>query len=166
MEAEWSLFPTNKKQEHRKAFASRSSTGSCSVQNQEQKLEELITTNQILTVLIVAESLVWVPRLLATKILGHSAVIIYGLTISICISSLLMCSVAQACPTLCKSMVARQTPLSVGFSRQEYWSGWSFLPPGGLPNSRVKLTSPASSALAGGWFTTWEALFLNIGQKK
>ena len=76
-----------------------------------------------------------------------------------------MCSVAQARPTLCNSMVARQAPLSVGFPRQEYWSGWPFLPPWGLPNSRVKLTSPASSALAGGCFTTWEALFLNIDQK-
>ena len=38
----------------------------------------------------------------------------------------------QSCPTLCNT-VARQTPLSMGFSRQEYWSGFSCPPPGDLP---------------------------------
>ena len=47
--------------------------------------------------------------------------------------------------------VAHQAPLSVGFSRQEYWSGLSFPSPGDLPNSGTKLVSPA---LAGGLFTT------------
>ena len=53
--------------------------------------------------------------------------------------------------------VARQAPLSMGFSRQEYWSGLSFPPPGDLPDPGVR---PASPALAGGFFTTsttWEA---------
>ena len=31
--------------------------------------------------------------------------------------------VAQSCPTLCHPVVAYQAPLSIGFSRQEYWSG-------------------------------------------
>ena len=44
-----------------------------------------------------------------------------------------------------------QAPLSVGFFRQEYWSGLPFPSPGGLPNPGMKLTSPA---LAGGFFTT------------
>ena len=36
--------------------------------------------------------------------------------------------VAQSCPTLCDPMgyIAHQAPLSVGFSRQEYWSGLPF----------------------------------------
>ena len=34
---------------------------------------------------------------------------------------------------------ARQAPLSMGFSRQEYWSGWPFPPPGGLPHPGIKL---------------------------
>ena len=46
---------------------------------------------------------------------------------------------------------AHQAPLSVGFSRQEYWSGLPFPPPGNLPNPGVK---PTSLALAGGCFTT------------
>ena len=50
--------------------------------------------------------------------------------------------------------VARQAPLSMGFSRQKYWNGSPFLSPGDLPNPGIKHTSPASSALAGRFFTT------------
>ena len=41
---------------------------------------------------------------------------------------------------------ARQAPLSVGFSRQEYWSGLPFPPPGDLPDPRIKPGSPALQA--------------------
>ena len=44
--------------------------------------------------------------------------------------------------------VACQAPLSMEFSRQEYWNGLPFPPPGDLPNPGIKLTSPASPALA------------------
>ena len=47
--------------------------------------------------------------------------------------------------------VARQAPLSMGFSRQEYWSGLPFIPPGDLPHPGIK---PKSPALAGGFLTT------------
>ena len=47
-----------------------------------------------------------------------------------------------------------QAPLSMGFPRQEYWSGLPFLSPGYLPNLGIKPASPASSALAGRFFTT------------
>ena len=50
--------------------------------------------------------------------------------------------------------VARQVPLSMGFSRQEYWSGLSFLTPGYLPDPGVEPSSLMSPALAGGLFTT------------
>ena len=46
-----------------------------------------------------------------------------------------------------------QAPLSMGFSRQEYWSGWPFPPPGDLPNPGIGLVSLVSPALAGGFFT-------------
>ena len=46
-----------------------------------------------------------------------------------------------------------QTPLYMGFSRQEYWSGLPF-PPGNLPNPGIKPMSPASPVLAGGFFTS------------
>ena len=38
--------------------------------------------------------------------------------------------------------VARQAPLSMGFSRQEYWSGFPFPPPGDLCHPGIELTSP------------------------
>ena len=43
--------------------------------------------------------------------------------------------------------VAHQAPLSLGFSRQEYWSGLPFPPPGGLPNPGIESMSPAAPAL-------------------
>ena len=50
--------------------------------------------------------------------------------------------------------VVHQVPLCMGFSRQEYWSGLPFLTTGDLPDPGIKLASPVSPALAGGFFTT------------
>ena len=50
--------------------------------------------------------------------------------------------------------VARQAPLSMGFSSQEYWRGLPFPPPGDLPDPGIKPASPVSPALAGRFFTT------------
>ena len=47
--------------------------------------------------------------------------------------------------------VALQAPLSMGFSRQESWSGLPFLSPGDLLDPGIK---PWSLSLAGGFFTT------------
>ena len=55
---------------------------------------------------------------------------------------------------------ARQAPLSMGFSRQEHWSGLPCPPPGDRPNPGIKPESLGFPALAGGFFTigaTWEA---------
>ena len=55
---------------------------------------------------------------------------------------------------------AHQAPLSLGFSRQEYWSGSLCPPPGELPDPCIEDVSRKSPALAGGFFTTsaiWEA---------
>jgi len=47
--------------------------------------------------------------------------------------------VAKLCPTLgTPGTVARQAPLSMGFCRQEYWSGLPFPPPGDLPDLGIK----------------------------
>ena len=57
--------------------------------------------------------------------------------------------------------VARQAPLSMGFSRQQYWSGLPCPPPGDLPGPGIEPLSLTSPALAGGFLTTsttWEAL--------
>ena len=43
--------------------------------------------------------------------------------------------------------ITQQAPLSMGFSRQEYWSGLPFPPPGDLPNPRIKTASSVAPAL-------------------
>ena len=60
--------------------------------------------------------------------------------------------------------VARQAPLSVGFSRQEYWSGMPFPPPGDIPDPGIEPEYPAFPSLEGMFFTSWatrEALIHN-----
>ena len=57
--------------------------------------------------------------------------------------------------------VAHQAPLSMGISRQEYWSGLPCPPPGDLANPGIEPSSLKFPALPGGFFTTsatWEAL--------
>ena len=57
--------------------------------------------------------------------------------------------------------VALRAPLSMGFSRQEYWSGLPGPPPGDLSNPGIEPGSLTSPALAGVFFTTsatWEDL--------
>ena len=56
---------------------------------------------------------------------------------------------------------ARQSPLSMEFSREEYWRELPHPPPGYFPDPGIKLASLVSPALVGGFFTistTWEAL--------
>ena len=54
---------------------------------------------------------------------------------------------SHLCPTLCNPMaIARQTPPSMEFSRQEYWSGLPFPSSGDLPNPRIEPGSPALQA--------------------
>ena len=50
--------------------------------------------------------------------------------------------------------VVHQAPLSMGFSRQEYWNGLPFPTLRDLPDPGTKAESFASPALAGGFFTT------------
>ena len=55
-------------------------------------------------------------------------------------------------------IIARQAPLSMGFSRQDYWSGLPFPPPGGSSRPRDRTWG---SCFAGGYFTTsstWGAI--------
>jgi len=54
--------------------------------------------------------------------------------------------------------VAHQALVPMEFSRQEYWSGLPFPTPGDLPDLGIESVSLGSPALAGGLFTTWEAL--------
>ena len=53
----------------------------------------------------------------------------------------------QSCPTLCNPMdYSCQVSLSMGFSRQEHWSGLPCSPPGDPPNPGIEPTSPALQA--------------------
>ena len=78
--------------------------------------------------------------------------------------SVLNAELLQSCLTLVSPWtVARQAPLSIGFSRQEYWSGFPCLPPGALPDPGIKFVSLMSPALAGEFFTTkvtWDAFVI------
>ena len=49
--------------------------------------------------------------------------------------------------------IACQASLFMGFSRQEYWSGLPYPPPGDLPNPGIEPASLMSPALAGRFFT-------------
>ena len=66
----------------------------------------------------------------------------------------------QLCLTLATLWTsACQAPLSMGLSKQEYWNGLPYPPPGDLPNPGIKLVSLMSPALTDGFFTTsatWE----------
>ena len=65
----------------------------------------------------------------------------------------------QSCLTLCDP-VASQAPPSMGFSRQDHWSGLQCPPPGDLPDPGIKPLSLVSPVLAGRFFNTratWEA---------
>ena len=70
-----------------------------------------------------------------------------------------------SCVQLCATLwtVARQAPLSVGFFRQEYWSGLPCPPPGDLPDPGIEPTSLMSPALAGGFFISGATLFGSTG---
>ena len=61
----------------------------------------------------------------------------------------------QSCPTLCDPMnyIACQAPLSMGFYRQEYWSGLPCPSPGDLPDPGIETGSLRSHEFAGKFFT-------------
>ena len=75
-----------------------------------------------------------------------------------------VCLCAQSCLIPWDTMdLACQSLLSMEFSRQEYWSGLPFPTPGDLLDPGIKPESPASSALAGRFFTTGPATWETQG---
>ena len=65
-----------------------------------------------------------------------------------------VCSVSCVWLSAALWTVACQAPLSMGLSRQEYWSGLPFSAPGNLPSPGIEPMSPVSPALAGRFFNT------------
>ena len=81
--------------------------------------------------------------------------LIYDTYVSMCAKLLQLCRLFATLWT-----VALQVPVSMGFSKQEYWSGLPFPPPGDLPDPGIEPMSLTSPALEGRFFTTsatWEA---------
>ena len=61
----------------------------------------------------------------------------------------------QSYPTLCDPMTAaHEALLSMGFSKEDCWSGLPCLPRGDLPDPGIELESPVSPEMAGGFFNT------------
>ena len=85
---------------------------------------------------------------------------------TICLDLCVHVKLLQLCPTLCDvTDVPYQAPPSMGFSRQEYWSGLPLPTLGDLPDPGIEPESLMPPALAGGFFTTnatWEAPFIFI----
>ena len=86
-------------------------------------------------------------------------------TVDFCTLHMCVCVCVQSCFShvwlfVTPWTIAHQTPLSLGFSRQEYWSGLPCPPPEDLSNPAIEPSSLTSPALAGRFFTTsatWEA---------
>ena len=69
--------------------------------------------------------------------------------------SICCCLVTRLYPTFATPWTAaRQAPSSMGFPRQEHWSGLPFPSPGDLLNPGIEPMAPESAALAGGFFAT------------
>ena len=83
---------------------------------------------------------------------------VFGLFYTVCVCVVCVRACAYPCSVMSDSAtpltVAPQASLSMGFARQEYWSGLLFPSPGDLPGPGIEPVYPASPALAGGFFTT------------
>ena len=79
---------------------------------------------------------------------------VHNKVIQLCVS---VCVCALNCDQLFVTLwtKALQAPLSMEFSRQEYWSGLPFPSPGDLPNPEIKPISLEPTALAGEFFFHW-----------
>ena len=81
----------------------------------------------------------------------HSRV---SITLYLVVVSLRVCVLSCVRLFVTPWTVARQAPLSMGFSRQGYWSRFPFLPPGDISNPGTETASLVPPALAGRFFTT------------
>ena len=90
------------------------------------------------------------PEYVRAPIYPHPRILIIVI-LSVCVCVCVCVQSFSHVPLFATSWtIAHQTPLSMEFSRQEYWSGLPFPTPGDLPGPGVEL---ASKALAGGFFT-------------
>ena len=111
-------------------------------------------------------ALVFVPlyifiRIILTDRTSEFICLIWGLRVPtiyfclMCNAYGVVCVRAQSCPTLCNPMdCSLHAPLSMGFSKQEYWSGLPFSTLGDLLNPGTEPVPLVAPALAGRFFTT------------
>ena len=100
-------------------------------------------------------------RLQVLERVGRNSVCPQGVFLAqgwLAVSAETLCAVCYVTSVVFDSVtlwtVAHHTPLSMGFSRQEYQSGLLFSSPGNLPDPGIDPVSLTSPALAGGFFTT------------
>ena len=85
---------------------------------------------------------VWSPALqFSSAVTVHLVFIISQVQLYVC-----MCLLAQSSPIVILWTIAHHAPLSMEFSRQEYWSGLPLPSPGDLPNPGINPASPAWQA--------------------
>ena len=65
----------------------------------------------------------------------------------LCMGACVLNRFSRVRPFVTRWTIAHQAPLSMGFSRQEYWSGFPCTPPGDLPGPGITPESPVSPAL-------------------
>ena len=82
-------------------------------------------------------------------------IFLHSLKIQVLRRDAFSCVYVLSCVQLFATLwTAFQAPLSMGFPRQEYWSGLPFPPPGDLPDPGIKPAFSVSLMLAGRFFTT------------
>ena len=101
-------------------------------------------------------------RVLTTGLSGKSFEFLIKRIFKCSLLDLASCTQSYVCVCVCTLscvrlfvtpwIVAHQTPLSLEFPRKEFWSELPFPSPGDLPHQGIKPVSPASPALAGGFF--------------
>ena len=89
----------------------------------------------------------WIPIIiLLSDIHIYSIIILLNILILFCMHACILSQFSCVQVFVTPWTVARQAPLSMEFSRQEYWSGLSFPSPGDLPDPGIKPGSPALQA--------------------
>ena len=108
-------------------------------------------------------------KFMKLKLLGNMKYLCWSLMMMMMFVCVCVCvySVTQSCLTLCDSTdyIAFKAPLSMEFSRQEYWSRLPLPSPGDLPGPGIKPKSLVSPALASGFLITcaiWEVLMITV----
>ena len=101
--------------------------------------------------------------LLAYQVLGHSFCFCCRRSKGTSQLLLLFSHLVVSNFCLTPSTVAHQAPLSMGFPRQEYWSGQPFPSPSNHPDPGIKLRSPAlqMNSLLDLWFWNWKVILFS-----